>query len=457
VHVALLVVALIAAGVAGYVASEVAILLSPSQALAAAAPLLSPAVPGRPTVALVIGIDRRTGQTVAHADALILVRVDPASHALAITEVPRTQGVSLPGRGPSLIDRTFAVGGPRMTVDAVERVTGLHLNYVAVLDLRGFRSLVDSVGGIYVDVDRPYFFDGSPGEFGPIHVPAGYQRLSGLRALALVRDRHEDDDYVRLSRQLLVLRSLWGQVEPIVGGVTALARHLPTALSIVRSLARYVDVVGPAGALSVREAVSWARTIGAIPPDHVSTIPVPTGDPVSLRRAIAVFLRGPVPDRRTGRATRPDGLSEGFEAPGRAGAVVEAFADAEGRSRLRVLAPTLLPRGSTLESIRLYRIAMPGATDRAPALRATFRTADGLEHWGVQETAWLDPPLLRDPSRSRLADGRRYRIYLDGGRVHVVAFRDRDAVYWVSNSLFDRLSEAQMLAVARSLVPAAQP
>jgi hypothetical protein len=52
--------------------------------------------------------------------------------------------------------------------------------------------------------------------------------------------------------------------------------------------------------------------------------------------------------------------------------------------------------------------------------------------------------------------GRTYSVYSDGGRIRIVAWRTSRAVYWVSNTLSARLSNAQMLAVARSLVRVGQ-
>jgi hypothetical protein len=75
-------------------------------------------------------------------------------------------------------------------------------------------------------------------------------------------------------------------------------------------------------------------------------------------------------------------------------------------------------------------------------------------------------PLLKDvapgdpqsmgPSAKRRMRGRTYRVYRDGSHIRLVAWRTDQAVYWVSNTLSARLSDAQMLAVARSLVRVGQ-
>jgi hypothetical protein len=53
----------------------------------------------------------------------------------------------------------------------------------------------------------------------------------------------------------------------------------------------------------------------------------------------------------------------------------------------------------------------------------------------------------------RTVGHRKLFIYGDGDRVRLVAWKTRDATYWVSNSLEQTLSRAQMLAIARSAKP----
>ena len=73
------------------------------------------------------------------------------------------------------------------------------------------------------------------------------------------------------------------------------------------------------------------------------------------------------------------------------------------------------------------------------------------QYYGVQGTNWKAPPILDDPSETLKARGRKYQLYYDGNRLRLVAWRTPRAVYWVSNSLSETLSNKQMLAIARSL------
>ena len=63
----------------------------------------------------------------------------------------------------------------------------------------------------------------------------------------------------------------------------------------------------------------------------------------------------------------------------------------------------------------------------------------------------MPPPILDNPDEVRTIAGRRLRLYYDGRRLRLVAWRTRKAVYWVSNTLSQSLSTRQMLAIASTL------
>jgi LCP family protein required for cell wall assembly len=114
-----------------------------------------------------------------------------------------------------------------------------------------------------------------------------------------------------------------------------------------------------------------------------------------------------------------------------------------------LLVPTVREANSALDPVeptRAYRLG-----DQR-AFRLVYRTGAG-EHWGIQQTSWADPPLLDGASVTRTLKGRTYDLYFDGSRLHMVAFHENGASYWVVNTLLDRLSNETMLAVAQGLRP----
>jgi LCP family protein required for cell wall assembly len=116
-----------------------------------------------------------------------------------------------------------------------------------------------------------------------------------------------------------------------------------------------------------------------------------------------------------------------------------------------LLVPTVRETGSTLadvEPIRIYRLHGDGA------VRLVYNGPSGLDYWGIQQTSWTDAPILEGPTVTRRIGSREYRLYFNGPRLHMVAFEENDAVYWVSNTLLDSLSNETMLAIAKGLRPA---
>jgi hypothetical protein len=96
---------------------------------------------------------------------------------------------------------------------AVQGVTGLTVNYYVLIDLQGFRQLVDAVGGVKVTVHRAVPIGGGTSPvFGEIK--PGTQRLDGFHALWYARSRHGSSDYERMARQRCVMNAMLGQLDP---------------------------------------------------------------------------------------------------------------------------------------------------------------------------------------------------------------------------------------------------
>jgi hypothetical protein len=88
------------------------------------------------------------------------------------------------------------------------------------------------------------------------------------------------------------------------------------------------------------------------------------------------------------------------------------------------------------------------------AVRLTYDSSADFGYWGIQQTSWTDAPMLDEPSVRRRLAGRNYRLFFSGPRLHVVAFEENGAAYWVVNTLLDGLSNETMLAIAKGLKPA---
>ena len=97
----------------------------------------------QPTTILVMGRDRN-----GLSDSLQIVRVDPGRHLVSTLAIPRDLKVDIPGRGADKINVAYSLGGAALAVETVRQLTGVPINHVVLIDFRGFRQLVDAVGGI---------------------------------------------------------------------------------------------------------------------------------------------------------------------------------------------------------------------------------------------------------------------------------------------------------------------
>ena len=109
----------------------------------------------------------------------------------------------------------FANPGVEATVEGVEGITGLSINYYAMVNLQGFRDMVQAVGGLKLNV-RDRIPIGGVG--GPVtgYIEPGVQRLNGFETLWFARSRESADDYSRMARQKCVMNAMLQQLSPQV-------------------------------------------------------------------------------------------------------------------------------------------------------------------------------------------------------------------------------------------------
>ena len=91
--------------------------------------------------------------------------------------------------------------------------------------------------------------------------------------------------------------------------------------------------------------------------------------------------------------------------------------------------------------------------ERHPAYRmvGVYQPEYEDTYFGIQGIrGWEDPPILADPSETRKINGREYDIYVDSGKVTMVAWHRGENSYWISNSLQGSLTNDQMIGIARS-------
>ena len=177
---------------------------------------------GKPATALIVGYDHRAGQESnlpSRSDTIMLVRADPIDKTVSLLSFPRDLLVPIhcPGQ-PVTVDRinsAYERCKTRGTLETVKALTGLSVNYLVTVNFRGFKQVVDKLGGVWIDVDRRYFNDNGGqtyNTYATINLQPGYQRLNGSDALDFVRYRHTDSDLYRVARQQAFVKAFKDQV-----------------------------------------------------------------------------------------------------------------------------------------------------------------------------------------------------------------------------------------------------
>lgn len=172
---------------------------------------------------LLLGVDQRQdekGQP-TRSDTMIVLTLDPVSKTGGMLSIPRDLWVAIPLKevGEERINSAnffgdvykYPGGGPALAKKTVSLNLGIPIHYYARVDFQGFERVVDSIGGINVDVQTPLRDDQYPdGNYGTIRIfiPAGLQHMDGQTALIYARSRHSDSDFGRIKRQQQVLMAL---------------------------------------------------------------------------------------------------------------------------------------------------------------------------------------------------------------------------------------------------------
>ncbi|MBC7644651.1 MAG: LCP family protein, partial [Thermoleophilia bacterium] len=160
---------------------------------------------------LVLGSDTRGKGDTGRSDSMILMRVDIPRRRVAMLSIPRDLRVPIKGYGDEKVNAAYSLGGPALTIDTLHSLTGVDINHYAEINFRGFRQLINAVGGIYLvnpHAIRSNKFDGQVWRF-----KKGELHLNGRRALAYSRVRENllnpnDSDFTRGARQQQVIDSV---------------------------------------------------------------------------------------------------------------------------------------------------------------------------------------------------------------------------------------------------------
>src|SRR5262245_61634221 len=314
IAITMLVVAFAAGAYLFFHQSVAAIQAHSEDAKAAQKFLGEPPPPGHAAIALVIGYDHRANEAAgapSRSDTVMLVRTDPSNHTVSMMSFPRDMVVPVHCPGSPIyfgkINSAYATCGSKGTVQTVADLIGLPINYLITVNFRGFKRIVNTMGGVWIDVDRRYFNNnaGLSPTFGyaKINLQPGYQLLTGGSALDYVRFRHTDSDFYRVARQQQFVKAMKYQ----------LAHNFSIAKvpKIIGALTKNIEVgAGGGRKVSGKTVLSYAFFAYHLPSGHFfqSQIQGLTGysdlrtDPSNIQAAVQDWLQPDVEAARVATA-----------------------------------------------------------------------------------------------------------------------------------------------------------
>ena len=156
-----------------------------------------------PFSVLMLGVDERKGDK-GRSDTIIVLTVNPNKNSVKMLSIPRDTRTEIIGRGKEdKINHAYAFGGVEMSMDSVENFLDIPIDYYMKINMESFKDIVDSVGGITVNNDLDFTYDG-------VHFTEGPITLNGEDALKFSRMRYDDPrgDFGRNFRQRLIIQGV---------------------------------------------------------------------------------------------------------------------------------------------------------------------------------------------------------------------------------------------------------
>ena len=161
---------------------------------------------------LFVGVDdseqRNNGAENSRSDALILATLNSETKTIKLLSIPRDSYVNIPYVGYSdKINHAHAYGGTLATIETVEELFNVPIDYYVRMNFNAFIEVIDALGGIEVDV--PYsILEKDEFDRNTVQLVEGRHVLAGREALALARTRKADSDIERGKRQQEIIKAI---------------------------------------------------------------------------------------------------------------------------------------------------------------------------------------------------------------------------------------------------------
>jgi LCP family protein required for cell wall assembly len=261
---------------------------------------------------LLLGSDARADRTGVRPDSMTVASIDADTGKVVLISLPRNlQNVPFSKGSPMLKvypygyncgptcllnavhtaaqNRTDLYPGSKdpgldATIDAIQGVTKLKINYYVMVNLNGFKGLVNAVGGVTMDVKTRIAMFGHDDAWKNKYIEIGKQKLDGQQALWYARSRVQSDDYTRMGRQKCLMAAMADQLSPqkVLLNATKIAKSGKELLSTnipAKELGQFAD-------LALKSRGEKIRTVSVVPPEFNTVTPDFPAIQAAIQKAI---------------------------------------------------------------------------------------------------------------------------------------------------------------------------
>ena len=261
---------------------------------------------------LLLGSDARADRTGIRPDSMTVASIDADTGKVVLISLPRNlQNVPFSKGSPMLKvypygyncgptcllnavhtaaqNRTDLYPGSKdpgldATIDAIQGVTQLKINYYVMVNLNGFKGLVNAVGGVTMDVKTRIAMFGHDDAWKNKYIEIGKQKLNGQQALWYARSRVQSDDYTRMGRQKCLMAAMVDQLSPqtVLLNATKIAKSGKELLSTnipAKELGQFAD-------LALKSRGEKIRTVSVVPPEFNTVTPDFPAIQAAIQKAI---------------------------------------------------------------------------------------------------------------------------------------------------------------------------
>ena len=161
---------------------------------------------------VVLGVDERQEEyDVGRSDTLFVMMFDTKNKNVSLLSIPRDTRVKIKNHGWDKINHAYAYGGRELTQETVEEFLGLRIDNYIMVDFKGFKGLVDAIGGVDINVEKDMYYKDTWDGF-TIDLEKGMQHMDGKTAIQYVRYRDEEGDIGRIKRQQHFIKAVYEKI-----------------------------------------------------------------------------------------------------------------------------------------------------------------------------------------------------------------------------------------------------